>query len=79
MPRLLLAALLAVPLLAATAAVSAASDQGPYPEAEAALAAEHARLKWIEKPGTYGLERSGGTVTLSAGLSLLLTPSASCS
>jgi uncharacterized membrane-anchored protein len=72
MPRLPLTALLAVPLLAAAAAAAAASDQGPYPETEEALAAEYARLKWIEKPGTYGLERSGGTVTLSASHSLLL-------
>ncbi len=72
MPRLPLTALLAVPLLAAAAAATAAADQGPYPETEAALAAEYARLNWIERPGTYTLERSGGTVTLSAGLSLLL-------
>ena len=69
MPRLPLTALLAVPLLAAAAA---AADQGPYPETEAALQAEHARLNWIEKPGTYTLPRSGSTVTLAAGLSLLL-------
>ncbi|MDH3231559.1 MAG: DUF2167 domain-containing protein [Alphaproteobacteria bacterium] len=69
MPRLPLTALLAVSLLAAAAA---ASDQGPYPETEEALEAEYAKLKWIEKPGTYVLERSGSTVTLSAGLSLLL-------
>ncbi len=69
MPRLPLTALLAVSLLAGAAA---ASDQGPYPETEEALAAEHARLNWIEKPGTYVLSRSGGTVTLSAGRSLLL-------
>lgn len=72
MPRLPLtalpAALLAVPLLAG----AAAADQGPYPETEAALQAEYAELKWIEKPGTYTLPRSGGTVTLSAGRSLLL-------
>ncbi len=69
MPRLLPAALLAVPLLAAAAA---ASDQGPYPKTEEALAAEHARLQWIEKPGSYVLGRSGSTITLSAGLALLL-------
>lgn len=69
MPRLPLTALLAVPLLAAAAA---ASGQGPYPETEAALAAERARLNWIERPGSYTLGRSGGTVTLPAGRSLLL-------
>ena len=74
MPRLPLTALLAVPLLAAAAA--AAADQGPYPETEEALAAEYARLTWIDKPGTYTLPRSGGTVTLSAGHSLLLGPDA---
>ena len=73
MPRLPLTALLAVSLLAAAAA---ASDQGPYPETEEALEAEYAKLKWIEKPGTYVLERSGSTVTLSAGHSLLLGPDA---
>lgn len=69
MPRLPLTALLAVSLLAAAAA---AADQGPYPETEEALEAEYAKLKWIVKPGTYVLERSGSTVTLSAGRSLLL-------
>jgi len=69
MLRLPLTALLAVSLLAAAAA---AADQGPYPETEEALEAEYAKLKWIEKPGTYVLERSGSTVTLSAGRSLLL-------
>jgi len=69
MPRLPLTALLAVSLLAASAA---AADQGPYPETDEALQAEYATLKWIEKPGRYTLPRSGGTVRLSAGRALLL-------
>lgn len=68
MPRLPLTALLAVPLLAATAA----AGQEPYPRTEEAPAADHAGLTWIEKPGTYVLKRSGSTITLSAGQALLL-------
>ena len=68
MRRFLLAALPAVLLLAAAAH---AAEQGPYP-AEDALDAEYAKLKWVEEPGRYDLERSNSALSFAAGRSALL-------
>jgi uncharacterized membrane-anchored protein len=65
-------------LLAVSAAVmcfsmaAGAAEQGPYPETEEALDAEYGKLKWVEEPGRYDLERSNSALSFAAGRSILL-------
>ncbi|MDH3229662.1 MAG: DUF2167 domain-containing protein [Alphaproteobacteria bacterium] len=66
-----------IPLVAAAAllvlaAPAGAAEQGPYPETEAALDAEYAKLKWIEEPGSYDLPLSGSSAAFASGRSMLV-------